>query len=163
MKAAITQIQHEPYVVYACSGCSWQVLIKQDGNEQQYEAAFRTEWEGDALFTLFPRAATGDQTALLHLRLPVQRTGGGRLARPAAISTHCHIPAVVQIEPIHRRILIELRCVLASLTEPPTMRVVPDPEVAFHFLHPEEEPLEASSRGHVPPPTSVPLTPPPAR
>lgn len=162
MKAAITQIQHEPFLVYACSGCPWQVLIKQDGNQAHYEAAFRLEWDGDALFTLFPRAETGDQTALLHLRLPVVWTGGGRQARPAAIRTHCHIPAVVQIEPLHRRILIELRCVLATLTEPPTMRVAPDPEVAFHFLHPEEA-LEASSRGHVAPPTSAPLTPPPAR
>ena len=138
MKAPSTQMQHEPYVVYTCSGCPWHVLIKHDGNQAHFEAAFRLEREGDALFTLFPRKATGDETALLHIRLPVQAPAGERPHGVSSISTHCHIPAVVQIEPTHHRILVELRCVLATCTEPPAVLVVPDPEIAFRFLFPEE-------------------------
>lgn len=143
MKAAITQIQHEPYLVYACSGCPWHVLIKQDGNQAHYEAAFRLEWDGDALFTLFPREETGDQTALLHLRLPMQAPAGEQPHGASSISTHCHIPAVVHIEPAHCRILVEFRCVLATHREPPAVLVTPDPEVAFRFLHPEDHPSVA--------------------
>lgn len=104
MKSSITQAQHEPYALYACAGCPWQVLVKQNGNEAHLAADFRAEWEGGAIFNLFPLEATEGETALVQICLAANAQ--------ASYLAHCRIPAVVRIEPAHHRILIELRCEL---------------------------------------------------
>ena len=142
MKPTITRVQSDHYLVYERAGCSWQVFVQQDGNEDHYVADFRLDWEGTAIFTLLPGQATSGETPLLRICLPAQADVADSSALPAAISTQCCIPAVVSIEPAQHRILVELLCAVYSIEKPPVVPVAPDPALAVRFLQPGGDPFE---------------------
>jgi hypothetical protein len=142
MQPTSTQMQSDPYLVYERAGCPWKVLVQQDGNEEQYVADFRLDWEGTAIFTLLPGQVTQRETPLLRICLAPHADAAEVPALPAAISTQSCIPAVVSIEPAQHHILVELLCAVYSVDEPPVVLVAPDPALALRFLHPEDDPFE---------------------
>src|SRR5690348_728504 len=103
MQPTGTQVQSDLYLVYERAGCPWKVFVQQDGNEDQYVADFRLDWEDTAIFTLLPGQATPGETLLLRICLAAQANAADRTGIQAAISTQCCIPVVVSIEPVQHR------------------------------------------------------------
>ena len=57
MKQPTIQVRGERYSVHEHGGNPWKVLIKKDGNEQEYVPVFRTGWEDGGeveIFSLLP-------------------------------------------------------------------------------------------------------------
>ena len=142
MQPTSIQMQSDTYLVYERAGCSWKVCVQHDGNEDQYVAEFRLDWEGTAIFTLLPGQATKRKTPLLRICLAAHADAAEGSALPAVISTQCCIPAVISIEPAQHRILVELLCAVYSVDEPPVVLVAPDPALAIRFVQPEDDPFE---------------------
>ena len=142
MKPTSIQMQSEPYDVIERAGCPWKILVQHDGNEGQYVADFRLDWEGTAIFTLLPGQATRRETPLLRICLAAQANAAEGLTLPAAISTQCCIPAVIAVEPAQHRILVELLCAVYSVDEPPVVLVAPDSALAVRFLDLGDDPFE---------------------
>lgn len=141
MRPTITHLQNAACMLYQHTESLWKVLVKQDGNEDHYLATVTIDWEDSTIFSVFPLEATGVDTALLDIRLAAQAQAPGTPNVPTS-SIQCSLPAVVQIEPAQHCILVELRCAVYSVDEPPVVLVPPDPALAFRFLQPEGDPFK---------------------
>lgn len=91
MQPTSIQMQSEPYDVYERADCPWKILVQHDGNEDQYVADFRLDWEGTAIFTLLPGHATQGETPLLRICLAAHADTAEGRALPAAISTQSRL------------------------------------------------------------------------